>query len=43
VIDADRAIRGNFVSRDDLIAAKLSSGRPQDIADVDALRKSRAK
>ncbi|SPE37434.1 hypothetical protein SBA3_2640012 [Candidatus Sulfopaludibacter sp. SbA3] len=29
-----------FISRDDLIAAKLASGRPQDLAGVDALRKA---
>jgi hypothetical protein len=29
-----------FISRDDLIAAKLASGRPQDLADVDAIRKA---
>jgi hypothetical protein len=27
-----------FISRDDLIAAKLACGRPQDIADIAALR-----
>ena len=28
--------------RDDLIAAKLASGRPQDLADVDAIRQAQA-
>ncbi len=41
VIDAGSSIRANFISRDDLIAAKLASGRPQDIADVDAIRRAR--
>ena len=42
VIDATRGLKANFISRDDLMTAKLASGRPQDLADVDALRKSRA-
>ncbi len=29
----------SFISRDDLIANKLQSGRPQDLADVDHLRR----
>lgn len=41
MIDATRGLKANFISRDDLMAAKLASGRPQDIADVDALRKAR--
>jgi hypothetical protein len=41
VIDAARELTAHFISRDDLIAVKLASGRPQDIADVDALRKAR--
>lgn len=32
-------LRIAFVSRQDLIAAKLASGRPQDLIDVDALSK----
>ena len=28
------------ISRDDLIKAKLASARPQDLADVDAIRKT---
>ena len=30
-----------MISADDLIAAKLASGRPQDLADVAALREAR--
>jgi uncharacterized nucleotidyltransferase DUF6036 len=41
VIDAARGLKANFISRDDLISAKLASGRSQDIADVEALRKAR--
>jgi hypothetical protein len=29
-----------MISRDDLIVSKLAAARPQDIADVDALRKA---
>jgi hypothetical protein len=37
-VDPDSGLKAAFISRDDLIAAKLASGRPQDLADVDALR-----
>jgi predicted nucleotidyltransferase len=40
VIDPN-GLKANFISRDDLIAAKLASARPQDLADVDAIRKAR--
>ena len=40
-VDAARDLTANFISRDDLIAAKLASGRPQDIADAHALRQAR--
>jgi hypothetical protein len=30
-----------FISRDDLLASKISAGRAQDLADVAALRESR--
>lgn len=33
-------LKASFLSRDDLIAAKLATGRPQDLADVDAIRKA---
>jgi hypothetical protein len=39
-VDAESGLRANFISSDDLIAAKLASGRPQDLADVDAIRKA---
>jgi len=41
VIDAAHGLTANFISRDDLMAAKLASGRPQDLADLDALRRAR--
>jgi hypothetical protein len=40
VLDAATGLKAFFISKDDLIAAKLASGRPQDLADVDALRKA---
>jgi hypothetical protein len=40
VIDSVTGLRANFISRADLIAAKLAAGRPQDIADVDAMRRA---
>ena len=39
VIDPS-GLKANFISREDLIASKLASGRPQDLADVDAIRKA---
>jgi hypothetical protein len=33
-------LKAFFISRDDLIAAKLATARPQDLADVDAIRKA---
>jgi hypothetical protein len=30
----------NFISAEDLIASKVASGRPQDLADADAIRKT---
>lgn len=39
-VDPESGLKAFFISRDDLIAAKLASGRPQDLADVDALRSS---
>jgi len=40
VIDPDSGLAAFVISRDDLIAAKLAAARPQDIADVDAIRKA---
>ena len=40
VIDPASGLKANFISSDDLIAAKLAAGRPQDIADADAVRKA---
>ena len=38
VIDAKSGFKAFFISRDDLIAAKLASGRPQDLAEVSAIQ-----
>jgi hypothetical protein len=40
VVDHQSGLTASFISSDDLIAAKLAAGRPQDIADVAALRKA---
>jgi hypothetical protein len=40
VIDPTSGLKANFISADDLVAAKLAAGRPQDIADVDAIRRA---
>jgi hypothetical protein len=40
VINPETGLKANFISRDDLIAAKLALGRLQDLADVDAIRKA---
>jgi hypothetical protein len=39
-VDPDTDLKIFLISRDDLIAAKLATARPQDLADVDALRKA---
>lgn len=39
-IDPETGLRAFFISRDDLIAAKLAAARPQDLADVEAIRKA---
>ena len=41
VIDTATGLKASFISREDLIAAKLASARPQDLADVDAIRKAK--
>jgi hypothetical protein len=38
VIDPASGLKACFISRADLMAAKIAAGRPQDIADVEALR-----
>jgi hypothetical protein len=40
IVDPASGLRANLISRDDLIAAKLVSGKPQDIADVSAIEKA---
>jgi hypothetical protein len=40
VIDTATGLKANFISGDDLMSAKLAAGRPQDIADVTAIRKA---
>jgi hypothetical protein len=40
VVDAASGLKAEFLSADDLIASKLATGRPQDLADVDAIRKA---
>ena len=39
-IDLAIGLKAFFISRDDLITAKLASGRPQDLADVHPIRKA---
>jgi hypothetical protein len=41
IVDSPSGLRASFISSEDLIAAKLAAGRPQDLADVDAIRKAR--
>jgi hypothetical protein len=40
VVDPVSGLKARFISREDPIAAKLAAGRPQDLADVDAIRKA---
>src|SRR5258708_39276392 len=40
VIDSQTGLTASFISSQDLMAAKLAVGRPQDIADGAALRKA---
>ena len=42
VVDVETGLKAFFISSDDLVAAKLASGRLQDLADVDAIRKAAA-
>jgi hypothetical protein len=40
VIDRETGLKASFISAEDLIATKLAAGRPQDLADADAIRKA---
>jgi len=40
VIDAETGDKAFFISKDDLIASKLASGRTRDLADVEDIRKA---
>ena len=40
VIDPESGLKAFFISAPDLIASKLASGRTQDIADAEAIRKA---
>jgi hypothetical protein len=40
VIDPKTGLKAFFISAPDLIVAKIVAGRPQDIADVEAIRKA---
>jgi hypothetical protein len=40
VIDPKLDLKANFISAPDLIASKLAAGRPQDLADAEAIRKA---
>jgi hypothetical protein len=42
VIDPESGLTAFFISAEDLVTAKLAAGRPQDLADVDAIRKAAA-
>jgi hypothetical protein len=42
-IDVQTGLTAEFISDADLIAAKLAAGRPQDLADVDALKKAKSR
>ena len=40
VIDITTGLKANLISAADLVAAKLAAGRPQDLADADAIRRA---
>ena len=40
-IDPTTGLKASFISKDDLIRSKLASRRPQDLADVDAIRRAK--
>ena len=40
VFDEETNVRANFISREDLLAAKRAAGRRQDLADIEAIEKA---
>jgi hypothetical protein len=40
IVDESSGLKACFIGRDDLIASKLAAGRPQDVADAEAIRKA---
>jgi hypothetical protein len=40
LVDSERALSANVISAEDLIAAKTASGREQDLADAQAIRRA---
>jgi len=40
VVDEKTGLKANFISAEDLIAAKTAAGRPQDLADVAAIQEA---
>lgn len=42
IIDTDSGLTADFIAHTDLIEAKLQAGRPQDIADVAAIKAAKA-
>ncbi len=40
VVDTASGLKASFISAEDLVAAELATARPQDLADVDAVRKA---
>lgn len=41
LVDAGSSLSANFISAEDLIAAKIASGRDQDVADAKAIQRAR--
>jgi hypothetical protein len=39
MIDAPTGLQASFMSSDDLLTGQLAAGRPEDLADVAALRR----
>jgi len=40
LLDAEKPLSANFISAEDLIATKIASGREQDLADAQAIRRA---